>query len=1560
MPDGTTCPTGSCGTGGCGTGGWAGPLPGDPSNIYGLSAVGMVGGVEVSWGMPTLNPHAVAFIELFRGINSNIGLATRLATVNATQYFDKTPSGEEPRQYFYWARQVSVNGTVGDWIGPASATAIPEISHLLDELEGQINSSQLAGTLRSQIESIQLLRNDLVAGMAALAGDDQALSAVIAQLDGAVTDALALLANETAARVEQTAALASQIDAEIQERVDALADEAQARADAIADEALARSDGDLAEARTRVAADMLETRNRIAATEASAEALLRSVLAQEAQKSADTSALALAKTELRERIEAGLVSEASSRLTLAAKLGTDIASTQALVYEESTARTTAVEAEAAQRNLLAAQFRGTYEGTDINQVTSGLLYQERIARATEDQALATQIFAMTAGVGEQFDWKTIWYFDAGVESWTGNGTPTATGGFLRPANQASGAYVESPGGLAVEGAKYPQVRLRIKKTGTVTWAGWLYWKGTGDTTWDSARRVALPEPTWDSNGIGLVTVSAAWSATVQQIRIDLSSAQTASNYMELDWVAIGRPSPGASSAQLQEIQTTQAGINSALASDITSLSAQVNDEETGLGAAFSAISKEATVRASGDSANANAITSLASRVSDAETGLATAQADILTEAETRADADDALAENITTLSAQVNNPTTGLPATRSELQTFQSTQATENAATAKEVRTLKAAAQDADGAALSALLLGEAVRQESTAGIALVRQELQSNIVAGQLAEASAREVLAAAVAQSTALIVEEQRTRATATEALATDLTSLQAAVGSNFAAITEETTVRATQTSALATSLETLTAAVDDAEASITSLAETMADADEALASRTDALEATVDDPTTGLPATRSTLLTFQTAQATLNGGFAQDVRSLRTGAQDTDETTLAALLAGETVRSEVSAGLALARQELQTNIEEGIRAESAAREVLAATVGQSLATVLTEQRALATQTEAVAGTVEVLNAAVGSNTAEIISTQNALSTATSSLAQSITTLDSQVNDETTGLSATRATLVSGYYTKVGTDNAISASLASLNATVFDEETGLEATRATLLNSYYTSAETDSAIAAASLTLSSSIAGVSSNLANNYYTKAGTDSAISNATLNLVSATALSNALGDYATTSTLTNNYYTKSAADSAISAAVMGLVSTTALNTALGNYVTSANLTNNYYTKSETNSAISSATSTLVSTTALSNALGSYTTTAALQTNYYTKTAVDSAISSEVSTLSAQVGEDISSAIQSVSEVIADLDGDVRSLYTLRTEVSGAGGTVIGGFGLAGTSTAAGGATIDFGVVANRFYVAAPAGSGLPNMQPFVLQMTSWNDNGVVRDPGLYVSSANITRLTAGQINAEGLTIPNGSIRGGGFSSFSWPIYPQGGFCLSGDGLRLGNYYTGRFFEVYSNGDIAAPGLTVIGGAATFSGSLSAATGTFSGTLTASAINAVSTINIGLDQVTVPRTYSTTVNYLGNNTDQTVLSYVFTMPAAGAVIVLWAGQQSYSGTNAFTTKFKLNGVEIGQTRGGAAPQDAPFGIAFGSAVQGSNTISVTWNAGGGIALDEQYLVVLGAQR
>lgn len=289
---------------------------------------------------------------------------------------------------------------------------------------------------------------------------------------------------------------------------------------------------------------------------------------------------------------AGYTAREEIRRTITARLETSIAS-----FDERI--TTAVSETAAISERIT-----TFEA-EVDDLGAQIITVDT-ARADGDSALAQQITLLSAGTDNQFDPAKLWGFDSTVESWTGNGTPTVASGFLRPANHASDPYVTSPTDLNIVANAYTQVRARVRKTGTLTWDGRAWWRQASDATWDTGRSATVSEPSFDANGIGLITFNMAWSGTIDRIRLDLSTVQDATNYYTIDWISIGSPSPGASRAELLAERTARIDGDSALASDIVALQAEITDPVSGLTALAGGVSAlEASVDTLDDTVTAH-------------------------------------------------------------------------------------------------------------------------------------------------------------------------------------------------------------------------------------------------------------------------------------------------------------------------------------------------------------------------------------------------------------------------------------------------------------------------------------------------------------------------------------------------------------------------------------------------------------------------------------------------------------------------------------------------------------------------------------------------------------------------------------------------------------------------------------------------------------------------------------------------------------------------------------------------------------------------------------------
>ena len=227
-----------------------------------------------------------------------------------------------------------------------------------------------------------------------------------------------------------------------------------------------------------------------------------------------------------------------------------------------------------------------------------------------------------------------------------------------------------------------------------------------------------------------------------------------------------------------------------------------------------------------------------------------------------------------------------------------------------------------------------------------------------------------------------------------------------------------------------------------------------------------------------------------------------------------------------------------------------------------------------------------------------------------------------------------------------------------------------------------------------------------------------------------------------------------------------------------------------------------------------------------------------------------------------AVKVLADATAESLGEARAKYGVQVDVDG----VSGGFELIG-----GGGRIDFGVRASSFFIAAPAGSGIPTAVPFIVRTTETVIGGVTIPIGMYVADAFIQNasITNAKIGGDiwssnfvagssgwrlyrsgDMEINNlrarGAIAGGAYTGALWPV-SGGGYYLGPEGLLLGNRNTGGYFQVEPGGNIYTNEFSVVDGKAKFSGKLEAPSGTF-GVITAGRLqNANNTAHINLDAV-----------------------------------------------------------------------------------------------------------------
>lgn len=285
---------------------------------------------------------------------------------------------------------------------------------------------------------------------------------------------------------------------------------------------------------------------------------------------------------------------------------------------------------------------------------------ESDARQSDVESLSRALSEVAAGSGTQFDSKTIWHFTTTVEGWGSNGgAPALNDGWLRPTNN-SASYAQSPAALGIDGNAYRFIKLRMRRTGNPVWLGLVRWTTEADQAWNDGKSTTIAQPAFDAAGVATVDISdIPWSgpSPIRQVRIALTRGQTSNDYVEYDYIAIGRPAPGASVALVQEERQARVTALAAEASERNTLAVQMRGSYTGseLSQAQGFVGDERTARVAADSAQVQRISTMEARL-PAGTGQLATTAAVTQLQEAMVAADQANSQATTT----VNSKLTGL------------------------------------------------------------------------------------------------------------------------------------------------------------------------------------------------------------------------------------------------------------------------------------------------------------------------------------------------------------------------------------------------------------------------------------------------------------------------------------------------------------------------------------------------------------------------------------------------------------------------------------------------------------------------------------------------------------------------------------------------------------------------------------------------------------------------------------------------------------------------------------------------------------------------------------
>lgn len=613
--------------------------PGAPSS---LTAVGDYRQIILGWS----NPSSVDLdhIQIYASKTNDVTKATLLAKSTTTNF---THSGlEDSVTWYYWIRSANKRGMTSDWSSKLGTSAMTR--DVLSFLQNKITESELAKDLLADIDSkavaaevdasIEDAKSEATAQVEAAKKEaSSALSAAQTTLNNAImqeaTDRNNAVADEakqrsqaisaeadarTKAISDEAIARADAITKESDTRTRAMADEVTARNKAVADEAAARTKAvsDEAVARAKAVSDEVAARTKAVADEATArakaisdEAAARATAISDSvavEATARAKAIADSASSLSDKIE----KEVTDRVKAVSDLDTKTANA---ISSESSSRIAAISDEAKTRADAILQEKNSRQA-EIKNVSAQM--------QTANESLAQQISQVAAGTGEQFDSLKIWYFDAQTtEGWSGNKSAILSAdGWIRSGNGGD-TWLTSPAGLAIAGASYRFMKMRIRKVGNPVWEGAIRWITKSGDTFNNTNFITVSEPEYNAQGVATLTASdIKWNNdTIHQIRLDLSISTDDSNYIEIDWIAVGRPTPGAGMAALQDEKTARTNADAAEAASRSTLATQLRGSYDGTDItklSSGLIFQEQQARVTADKVEATARQSLETKVND--------------------------------------------------------------------------------------------------------------------------------------------------------------------------------------------------------------------------------------------------------------------------------------------------------------------------------------------------------------------------------------------------------------------------------------------------------------------------------------------------------------------------------------------------------------------------------------------------------------------------------------------------------------------------------------------------------------------------------------------------------------------------------------------------------------------------------------------------------------------------------------------------------------------------------------------------------------------------------
>ncbi|HHZ9620950.1 TPA: TipJ family phage tail tip protein [Klebsiella pneumoniae] len=533
---------------------------GEPLAPLALATRSLVHGVQVSWEFPTGSGDTLR-TELQYSKNQDGSAPMPLSDVAYPGKSYQQMGLSMGAEFWYRARLVDRLGNESPWTGWVQGMASDNFDDYYENLTDAIKDTaaweETQRTISETQEGIRNTQQELEQTAEALRkeAEDQAkqvsqdidasAKSITADVDGKISAVNKTITDEITSVNEALDSGLAQANKGVQEAKSAVAD---------ANKQIATVNKSLTDSITQVRQSVTDTAAEINAT-------IDLEIARVSKTLADGDAALNAQIKTAENGLKQSLSQVNTTLTNAVK-------------QETADRIADINAKAAQAadELLAATQGIEASIESLTQVMK-----------SADENLAREMSSLAAGANIQFDSQVIWHFNSQTtEGWPGSaGVPgVSRDGWLRPADSATDPYITSPGGLAVDGAAYRFIMLRFRKTGKPVWAGEIRWVSAGEN-FNNTKRYIVAEPEY-ADGVATLTVrDIPWTGNIDRIRLDLTNQQDASNFIEFDWIAVGRPAPGASTAALQDARSTLSNALTSEAQARSTLAAQMRGSYDG-------------------------------------------------------------------------------------------------------------------------------------------------------------------------------------------------------------------------------------------------------------------------------------------------------------------------------------------------------------------------------------------------------------------------------------------------------------------------------------------------------------------------------------------------------------------------------------------------------------------------------------------------------------------------------------------------------------------------------------------------------------------------------------------------------------------------------------------------------------------------------------------------------------------------------------------------------------------------------------------------------------------